>query len=393
MSRPLDAISCHAQSDTPIAPAAGDHSSSESTANPRPSNTEPRDGLRPVARVTLKDVARAACVHYTTVSLSLRHSPKIARATRERVCRTARELGYVPDEVSAALTACRLPCRVPIAPRRLAYLSSAATAADFFERTYNRDFFNGSRDCAWNHGYECDLVLLKDLPAREPDLSEFLREHSYQGVILGALDPLTPLPSFDWRRHRVVRIDSGSADIPVRSICNDQIFAIQIACRQLRRLGYRRVGMAIGREDEIALEGRYTGGFFSAMSDVSSGDRIPPLYFPFGARSPEAIPLLKQWVLQHRLEAVMCNWFTIDDMLGQCGFRIPNDIACACLNLDPLRSIDTGVTQNHRIVGERAAEELLIELKCAPPAPASSPAGIFIRGAWHDGHTAPGVAV
>lgn len=44
--------------------------------------------------VTLKDVARAAGVSYSTVSRSLSGSPQIGRETRERILRLCDEMGY-----------------------------------------------------------------------------------------------------------------------------------------------------------------------------------------------------------------------------------------------------------------------------------------------------------
>lgn len=49
--------------------------------------------------VTLKDVAREAGVHYSTVSLALSGSPKIGARTRERGLATAERLRYRRDPV------------------------------------------------------------------------------------------------------------------------------------------------------------------------------------------------------------------------------------------------------------------------------------------------------
>jgi DNA-binding LacI/PurR family transcriptional regulator len=60
-------------------------------------------GTKP--RVTISDVAAASGVSRATVSFVLRDSPgqTISAATRERVRRTARDLGYVPHPIARAL--------------------------------------------------------------------------------------------------------------------------------------------------------------------------------------------------------------------------------------------------------------------------------------------------
>ncbi len=60
-------------------------------------------GTKP--RVTISDVAAASGVSRATVSFVLRDSPgqTISAATRERVRRTALDLGYVPHPIARAL--------------------------------------------------------------------------------------------------------------------------------------------------------------------------------------------------------------------------------------------------------------------------------------------------
>ena len=43
---------------------------------------------------TMADVAKAAGVSKNTVSLTLRGSPRVAQATRQRIVRTAETMGY-----------------------------------------------------------------------------------------------------------------------------------------------------------------------------------------------------------------------------------------------------------------------------------------------------------
>ncbi|MDD5704777.1 MAG: LacI family DNA-binding transcriptional regulator, partial [Kiritimatiellae bacterium] len=47
--------------------------------------------------VTIKDIARRAGVSHPTVSLVFSGDPRISKATREKVLRTAREMRYVPN--------------------------------------------------------------------------------------------------------------------------------------------------------------------------------------------------------------------------------------------------------------------------------------------------------
>ena len=78
-------------------------------------------------RIGLRQIAEAAGVCLMTVSLSLRDSPKISVATRERVCRLAGQLGYRPDpELSRLMKhlrssrTLRVCCHTPLPCRAIA---------------------------------------------------------------------------------------------------------------------------------------------------------------------------------------------------------------------------------------------------------------------------------
>jgi len=52
---------------------------------------------------TIREVAKAAKVSETTVSLSFRAGSRISENTRQRVLRAAEKLGYVPDQAARSL--------------------------------------------------------------------------------------------------------------------------------------------------------------------------------------------------------------------------------------------------------------------------------------------------
>ena len=54
-------------------------------------------------RVTLQQVAKHAGVSTSTASLIVRNNPRISEATRKKVLKSMRELGYVYDRIAANL--------------------------------------------------------------------------------------------------------------------------------------------------------------------------------------------------------------------------------------------------------------------------------------------------
>ena len=54
-------------------------------------------------QVTIKDVARAAGVSYSTVSRALSGSPEISEQTRERIVKLCEEMHYTANAVARSM--------------------------------------------------------------------------------------------------------------------------------------------------------------------------------------------------------------------------------------------------------------------------------------------------
>jgi len=78
-------------------------------------------------RVTIRDIATAAGVHFTTVSRVLTKRPGVSLEIRERVTRIAGDLKYVPDPMLSALTNYRNNLRAPTFHGNIAWMTNAFT--------------------------------------------------------------------------------------------------------------------------------------------------------------------------------------------------------------------------------------------------------------------------
>lgn len=65
-------------------------------------------------RVTMADVASKVGVSRIAVSMALRDHHRISLATRKKVQRVAREMGFAPDPLLSALASARRHKRAPI---------------------------------------------------------------------------------------------------------------------------------------------------------------------------------------------------------------------------------------------------------------------------------------
>ena len=82
-------------------------------------------------RITQKDIAIPANVSPMTVSLALRDSPRLSSETRRHVQEVAKENGYRPDPVLAALNAYRIGDYVHRFQGVIAWVTAFSTPSDW----------------------------------------------------------------------------------------------------------------------------------------------------------------------------------------------------------------------------------------------------------------------
>jgi DNA-binding LacI/PurR family transcriptional regulator len=339
--------------------------------------------------VTLKDIARSAGVHFATVSLALRGCPGISAETCARIQKIARKLGYHPDPVLMALTSRRMNRNAPRPVRRMAFLSNHDGMRDLNHNPHMRYFYEGAREKAESLGYACDLVFVGGTHLSPRAVESRLRRTGCEGVIIGAFN--LPFEGFilDWSRLAAVKIDSRFMDPQVDFVSNDQMQSVRLAYQRLRLLGYKRIGLAIGQYDEKATNRLYTAGYLIEQADLSSAELIPPLRFGYRDRVEDAVPKLRSWIRKHRVHVVLSNWSRILEMATEAGYRVPGDLACACLSLSDPDPELAGVIQDHRAVGRRAAELLALTLKTGRRGAPQHVTSTYLAGTWQDGPSAP----
>ena len=122
-------------------------------------------------RTTQDDVARAAGVHRTTVSLALKCHPRIPGETQERVRRIADELGYQPDPTLSSLVAYRAQNRPVAFHGTLAWFVSSAEGFNWQEVPHFRASYEGILARARRCGIECETFDVNAAGMTRPDAS------------------------------------------------------------------------------------------------------------------------------------------------------------------------------------------------------------------------------
>jgi LacI family transcriptional regulator len=183
-------------------------------------------------RPTLKDVAQAAGVSITTVSVVLnekRDGIRVAEATRDRVRRAADELGYRPNQMARGLR--------QRSSGAIGFLSDRVTTTPFAVA-----MLAAAQEVAAVQGHPLFIVSIADEEGklRLGQAVEQLVEHQVSTFVVAAMyhrpvEPVEELPA------STVFVNSFATEGPYRSIVPDEKAAAYAAAAELLGLGHRRI--------------------------------------------------------------------------------------------------------------------------------------------------------
>jgi LacI family transcriptional regulator len=216
----------------------------------------------PTYRITLRDIARNLGVSHTTVSRALRDDPQISEVMRERVQKTARQMGHKPDPMLSALAHYRRgQTKTPIAAE-LAWINHWPNPQKL--RSYRE--FDLYWKGAWEEAERCgfrleEFILNRDLTAGR--LEKILRARNIQGLLLPPRGDFAPdYGDFHWEDFCIVRFGHSLPFPHAHLISSDQLTDGLIAFENIWKQGYRRIGLVTS----VKMHTRFSAGFaFSQM--------------------------------------------------------------------------------------------------------------------------------
>jgi DNA-binding LacI/PurR family transcriptional regulator len=262
-------------------------------------------------RPTMADVAKQLGVSRALVSIVFRGAPGASEATRERVLRTAAEMGYRPDSLAQGLRANHT--------RRLGVLFS-------LRRPFEVELVEHMYPVVKQLGY--DLLLGPFTPGRGQDavVDELLRYRCEGLVVVGPelhahdLEPLLD-------EVAVVEVGRGVTRGPVDVIRNDDAVGTRQAVDHLVELGHTAIAYVDGGANPGAEDRR--DGYRAAMADHGLEKHIQVV--PGGYTEDDGAAAAGKLLAHRPPTAVIaandpCAIGVLDAVL-RAGLRVPDDLS------------------------------------------------------------------
>ncbi len=332
-------------------------------------------------RITIRDIAERAGVHYSTVSLALRNSPKLRPEVCERVRNIAAEIGYVPDPAMAALSAYRNAVRPVHYQSTLAWVNNWPVRTDMRAvRTFDL-YYEGVLERARQLGFRIDELWLH-APGMTPDSAHaILKARNITGLLI-APQPFAHTPlNLDLKDFSALAFGYSLQPASLHVVTNHQYQSMQVLMRELLALGYRRIGLFVRADWDEKVNNAYLSGLLLMQHHQPPEGRVPPLIPRLGLETE-----FRAWFEQHRPDVVI----SIDRRVRMwiekgLRLRIPQDIGLVHLNVDPDESWLAGIHQNDRLIGATAVDFLAGMLQRNERGVPDTPIRTLVEGVWKPG--------
>ena len=339
-------------------------------------------------RITLRDVARLAGCHYSTVSLALRHHPRIAAATRERIKAAARQLGYTPDAMLTALAAYRRPRAT--SPHRpvIAWLTNHRTRDGWREYTRcNVDYFEGASSRSSERGYRLEPFWLAESGMTGRRMGEILSTRGISGILLPPQEEVCTI-DFDWANFATVTFGHTLLRPRLHLVASHEYRTMGILFGELKRRDYRHIGLVALREHDARVDHNWLADYRIEYISLEQSRKLPPLIVDRWSDEE-----FLKWVERYKPEVIVTRLPEVLACLRREGYRVPEDIGVAFHSLGEATEGFSGIKKNSFQIGVVAVDVLVDMLHRNERGLPAYPQMIMIEGSLVEGPTLRAVPV
>ena len=338
--------------------------------------------MRP--RVTIRDIALRANVHFTTVSMALRNNPRIGEATRARIKKIAEEMGYRPDAMLSALSSYRASQKTPRYQATLAWINNHPVREQLYAIGLYNDYFEGAKARAAQLGFELEEIWLREPGLTRARVGTILRTRDIRGVLVAPLPVYSSIDLLPWEQLAAVSLSYSLRNPKIHTVVPGQYHAMSTTLKELRKLGYRRIGFACDREFDLRCDNNWQAAFWVDYHAQPLESRVEPLWYGTEPLSEKAF---RAWFKSQRPEVLVPSGYMVAELIRRMGLKVPEDVGLAQHNVPHDDTVNSGITESGFRIGAAAVEYLLALLGREEYGVPDMPQQQTVEGCWAPGKT------
>jgi DNA-binding LacI/PurR family transcriptional regulator len=334
-------------------------------------------------KTSLADIGRRAGVSTFSVSCALKNKPGVGAATRARILRAAKEMGYAPNARLISLMAeVRKTSSQDLLP--IAWLNTAYEKDAWHRYRFHTPYLEGAHARALDLGYKIEEIWTHEPGMTMRRLAKILYQRGIEGVII-----TFPVRNFrlNWDHLAAVALGASLLAPRLHRVTADLNFNLQLALKSLKRLGYERIGICLAWQVDSASQHSIRATARDLYFSASSRKRVPPLLYPPNAPVAQNRADVIAWMKRHRPGVIVVHDPIVKKWVEEAGFRVPRDVGFVNLAVDNDVLDWAGIRSRRRETGATAIDQLVSLMRSHQFGVPKTPLDILIRGTWQTGRT------
>jgi len=309
-------------------------------------------------RISLRDIARHLRLSHTTVSLALRHDPRITKTTRDSVTKAAVRLGYQRDAVVSDLMSRLRTIRTSGKHDTLGFMTAWPTRNGWQESANHRRFFNGAQQRAQEAGYGLDEFWLGETGMTPNRMTSILRARGIRGLVVQSLEKPNGSLSLKWAHFACVTKGLTVTHPRLHRVISSHYDDMQLAVRRLGKRKYRRIGLVLGENHSLRVDRAWHAAYLLHQNDIEAADRVPALIL----REEHGFDVFRHWLAQHRPDCLLFVDQPVPEWLKRLEISVPAQIGMVHLDWFPELGAMAGIDSDPEAVGVAAIDLLVGQL-------------------------------
>jgi len=312
--------------------------------------------------VPLRAIAEKCGVSRTTVSRALRGDERVAKSTREKVNKAAKELGYHPDpKLEMLMTEIKRAQSRRYVGNLCVLWNNHKIGSSSKDNEFVTSLLRGALERAEDLGYALDVVNIDEPGMNAARLDKVLYNRGMLGVLIPPLlNEQQTIPELNWSKISVVsmtRLEQTKRFSSVQAYTSSDVIRM---FEHIRKLGYRRPGLVIHRSLEARRNNQTIARYFHFCHEVLGIAPLPIL-------EPHDDSEIEEWLAKHNPDLVIgpADWcyralkenlkIKIPEDLGYIGFVDEPDCGASGIHQRPKEIGAAGIDllTAHIIRGER----------------------------------------
>lgn len=334
---------------------------------------------------SIREIARSLGLSHTTVSEALRDSPRVNPATRRRVQKAAKAVGYRPNPLAGALMSEMRRARSGTFRGVLAILDlDGPESRPASSNRYHRELARGASARAAELGFKAETIVTGTQGISDSRLDTILQARGIRGLLLLPIAGEANVMGLDWSHFSGIYTDYLIERPALHSVCPDHYRSMVYAVQRLYALGYQRLGLVLHSNHDARLLHRWEAAFRTYHAHHDRKEALPPLVVDELDRKS-----FIAWFKSRKPDAVLCHRAEVMEWMIECGARIPETHGFCCLNVTSNSIPCAGLDLQPALLGARGVELLIAALHrndCGVP---EHPSTTTISARWVEGPTLP----